>query len=242
MMFFTGWSRFVSKRRSRLVTMPTTRLPSSTGRPGDAVLARELDALRARSWSGAIVIGSFTTPLSKRLTFATSAAWAAGDMFLWTMPMPPSCARAMARRDSVTVSMAADSERDVQLDRAGEAGFEADFAGQDGRVGGNEQDVVERERLLDDAHSQNPSSQNEIIQTRPTPDNRAAPRRGPVRGFIDARVDFSIRYRKCLKLHVFGECPAGRFCGLLAAACAAPCRRRTRVRSGRPAAARAAER
>ncbi|MND04238.1 hypothetical protein D3C83_244210 [compost metagenome] len=33
MMFFTGWSRLSSKRRSRLVTMPTTRLPSRTGRP-----------------------------------------------------------------------------------------------------------------------------------------------------------------------------------------------------------------
>jgi CBS domain-containing protein len=43
-------------------------------------------------------------------------------------------------------------ERDVELDRPGEAGGEADFAGEDGRVGGNEQDVVESERLLDDAH------------------------------------------------------------------------------------------
>ena len=30
-------------------------------------------------------------------------------MFLWTMPMPPSCAMVMARRASVTVSMAADT-------------------------------------------------------------------------------------------------------------------------------------
>ena len=58
---------------------------------------------------GAMVIGSFTTPLSKRLTLETSAAWARGAMFLWTMPMPPSCARAIARRASVTVSMAADT-------------------------------------------------------------------------------------------------------------------------------------
>src|SRR5665811_936098 len=58
---------------------------------------------------GGTVIGSLTTPLSKRLTFATSAAWALGGMFLCTMPMPPSCAMAMARRASVTVSIAADS-------------------------------------------------------------------------------------------------------------------------------------
>ena len=44
-------------------------------------------------------------------------------------------------------------QRDVQLDGAGEAGFEADFAGEDGRVGGYEEDVVERERFLDDAHA-----------------------------------------------------------------------------------------
>ena len=32
-----------------------------------------------------------------------------GDMFLWTMPMPPSCAMAIARRASVTVSIAAEA-------------------------------------------------------------------------------------------------------------------------------------
>jgi hypothetical protein len=36
-------------------------------------------------------------------------------------------------------------------------------------VGGNEQDVVESERLLDDAHSGKPSSQNEIIPMPPFP-------------------------------------------------------------------------
>ena len=58
---------------------------------------------------GGMVIGSLTTPLSKRLTLATSAACALAGMFLCTMPMPPSCASAMARRASVTVSMAADT-------------------------------------------------------------------------------------------------------------------------------------
>src|SRR5213078_225399 len=44
-----------------------------------------------------------------RLTFATSAACALGSRFLCTIPIPPSCAIAIARRASVTVSIAADS-------------------------------------------------------------------------------------------------------------------------------------
>ena len=43
--------------------------------------------------------------LHKNLTAACSAA----VRFLWTMPMPPSWAIAMAKRDSVTVSMAAET-------------------------------------------------------------------------------------------------------------------------------------
>src|SRR6185503_15616391 len=59
--------------------------------------------------SGAMVIGSRSTPDSKRLTLATSAACSFGEKFLWMMPIPPSCAIAIARRASVTVSMAADT-------------------------------------------------------------------------------------------------------------------------------------
>jgi len=72
------------------------------------VLLRECQHL-AHVIDGVTVIGSLTTPLSKRLTLATSAACFAGDMFLWTMPIPPSCAIAIASRASVTVSMAADT-------------------------------------------------------------------------------------------------------------------------------------
>ena len=57
---------------------------------------------------GLIVIGSVTTPLSCFFTRETSCAWRSGERFLWTMPMPPSWARAIARRDSVTVSIAAE--------------------------------------------------------------------------------------------------------------------------------------
>ena len=43
-------------------------------------------------------------------------------------------------------------DRDVEGDVAGEAGLEADVARQDGRVRGDEQDVVERQGLGDQAH------------------------------------------------------------------------------------------
>ena len=59
--------------------------------------------------SGPTVNGSRITPASKFLTRATCAACASALMFLWMMLMPPSWARAIARRDSLTVSMAADT-------------------------------------------------------------------------------------------------------------------------------------
>jgi hypothetical protein len=107
MMLATGWSSWVSKRRSRLVTMPTTLPPSITGRP-EMRLLRVMSSTWRTVICGATVIGSLTTPDSKRLTAATWAACISAFMFLWMMPMPPSCARAIARRASVTVSMAAD--------------------------------------------------------------------------------------------------------------------------------------
>src|SRR5919106_221294 len=58
-------------------------------------------------WSGRMVTGSTIIPASLRFTLSTSSACTSTGRFLWTMPTPPSWARAMARRDSVTVSMAA---------------------------------------------------------------------------------------------------------------------------------------
>ena len=58
-------------------------------------------------FSGESVIGLTIMPLSERLTRSTSDACSSGDRFLWMTPMPPCCAMAIARRDSVTVSMAA---------------------------------------------------------------------------------------------------------------------------------------
>ena len=82
MMFFTGWSSSVSKRRSRLVTMPTTLPPFfTTGKP--EILWLCCSAITSRTvMSGGMVIGSRSTPDSKRFTLATSAACAAGERFL----------------------------------------------------------------------------------------------------------------------------------------------------------------
>src|SRR6185503_14194461 len=56
-----------------------------------------------------MVTGSTIMPLSERLTLSTSPDWTSIGRFLWTIPMPPSCAMAIARRESVTVSMAAET-------------------------------------------------------------------------------------------------------------------------------------
>src|SRR5688572_12274441 len=109
MMFWIGWSSSVSNRRSRLVTIPTTRQPgATTGSPEMRCCWVSFSTSRT-VMSSEIVIGSLTMPLSKRLTFVTSAACARGDMFLWMMPIPPSWAMAIASRASVTVSMAEDT-------------------------------------------------------------------------------------------------------------------------------------
>jgi hypothetical protein len=78
-------------------------------------------------------------------------------------------------------------QRDVELDRAGEAGGEADFAGEDGRVGGNEQDVVESERLLDDAHKTLVAKRN--YTDRPPPEQPSGRRLPPGTHLIDVRAD-----------------------------------------------------
>ena len=58
-------------------------------------------------WVGESVIGSTIMPLSDRFTRSTSEACSSIDRFLWMTPRPPCCAIAIARRDSVTVSIAA---------------------------------------------------------------------------------------------------------------------------------------
>ena len=97
-------------RRSRFVSIPTRR-PSL--RPSAVIGTPEIRYFRINSSacetraSGESVIGLTIIPLSERFTRSTSDACAWTSRFLWTIPMPPSCAIAIAIRDSVTVSMAA---------------------------------------------------------------------------------------------------------------------------------------
>ena len=97
---------------SRLVKMPTKRpreVPSSVmGKPETWWVAINVRA-RSRPSSGRRVTGSEITPFWLRLTVRTAVACELTSKFLWTMPIPPSWAKAMARGASVTVSIGADS-------------------------------------------------------------------------------------------------------------------------------------
>ena len=102
-----GRDMVFSKRKSRLVTMPTS-FPwgSITGMP-PILCSRMMDNASPAVASAVKVMGSLIMPLSERLTLRTSLACAAMLMFLCTTPMPPERAMAMAIRLSVTVSIAA---------------------------------------------------------------------------------------------------------------------------------------
>ncbi len=58
------------------------------------------------------------------------------------MPSPPSRARAIARRASVTVSMAAESSGIFELDARGQAGAHIGLVGQHLGVAGHHQHIV----------------------------------------------------------------------------------------------------
>ena len=107
----TSWTGRVassSKRRSRLVMMPSS-IPSSstTGRP-EMRYWEQASSTSRRLASGPMVTGWVTMPASDRFTWSTMCAWASVERFRCRIPMPPSRAMAMAIRDSVTVSIAAD--------------------------------------------------------------------------------------------------------------------------------------
>ena len=57
---------------------------------------------------GLIITGSRTNPDSNRFTELTFAACSSIVIFRWITPIPPACAIAIAMRDSVTVSIAAE--------------------------------------------------------------------------------------------------------------------------------------
>ncbi len=109
----TGWSGSVAKRTSRFVRMPTRRFcwppasRSTTGMP-EMPLVRITACASARVASGVIVTGLTTMPDSNFLTCRTSSACWSGSRLRWITPRPPACAMAIARRASVTVSMAAE--------------------------------------------------------------------------------------------------------------------------------------
>ena len=106
---YTFCSGLEAKRTSRLVRMPTRRpglpLPSTTGMP-EMRLAFMTASASASVASGPIVNGFTTMPDSNFLTCRTSSACCSGERLRWMTPRPPACAMAMARRASVTVSMA----------------------------------------------------------------------------------------------------------------------------------------
>nr|KEP23645.1 hypothetical protein DA06_06290 [Georgenia sp. SUBG003] len=96
------------KRRSRLVTMPSsTPRSSTTGSPETRYWPHRASS-SASVASGPIVTGSVTMPDSDRFTTVTWCAWSSMERLRCRMPMPPSRAIAIAIRASVTVSMAAE--------------------------------------------------------------------------------------------------------------------------------------
>ena len=106
----TGTAGSLANRTSRLVRIPTrTPLPlATTGMP--LILWRSIRALASASvWSGWMVTGSTTIPLSNFLTRRTWSACSATVRFLWMTPSPPRRAMAMAIADSLTVSIAAET-------------------------------------------------------------------------------------------------------------------------------------
>ena len=102
----TFFSRSVSNRKSRLVTIPTSWSPFVTGTPEMRYFPIKAST-SSTFCSGRIVTGSTIIPLSDFLTLSTSMAWLSMLILRWIKPMPPSRAMLMAVSASVTVSMAA---------------------------------------------------------------------------------------------------------------------------------------
>ena len=98
-----------TKRRSRFVTMPT-RWPVSSVTGTPETWNSDISSIAlAMEVVGETVMGFVIMPASDRFTRSTSAAWSAIERLRCMTPMPPSRAMAIARRDSVTVSIAAET-------------------------------------------------------------------------------------------------------------------------------------
>ena len=89
--------------------------------------------------------GSMTMPVSAFFTLVTSSACSSMVRFLWMTPRPPSRAMQIAVRASVTVSMAEDRIGNGQGDARGQVRADIHILGDDVALGGNEQNIVERE-------------------------------------------------------------------------------------------------
>ena len=91
--------------------------------------------------------GSTIIPASERFTLSTSATCASIERFRWTIPIPPSRAIAMARRASVTVSIAAETIGIARSIEGVRRVARRDVVRQDVRLGRDEEHVVEGEPL-----------------------------------------------------------------------------------------------
>ena len=100
---------FFSKRKSRLVKIPTNLCLASTIGIPPIRCSRIMRNASPTVASGLSVTGSTIKPLSVRFTFRTCSACFSILMFLCKIPIPPSRAKAIAKVDSVTVSIAADT-------------------------------------------------------------------------------------------------------------------------------------
>ena len=83
-------------------------------------------------------------------------------MFLWMMPMPPLWAMVMARRASVTVSIAAETIGMFRRRSAGQPRGGIYVARQDDGVAWDEVDVVVGQGLGEDAHAKSPAAKREL--------------------------------------------------------------------------------
>ena len=130
--------------------------PSTTGTP-EMFLARVSSITSRIVVSGVTVIGSWMTPLSNFLTRCTSRAWA----FERHVLVDDADAAFLRHRDRE--ARLGDGvhrgrhDRHVEADGAGEVRGQVDVARQEVGVSGDEEDVVEGERFLENAHGWDPA-------------------------------------------------------------------------------------
>ena len=134
-------------RMSRLVRMPTRR-PSGSVIGIPEKRKRFISSSASCSFAvGGSVTGSEIIPLWLRLTFCTSAACSTIDRLRWITPIPPvTCHRDRHAGLGHLVHRRRD-QRHRELDVGGERGRGVDRVGQRLGVAGDDDDVVERQRL-----------------------------------------------------------------------------------------------